>query len=293
MRTRLECVPCLVRQALDAARMVSDDESVQEQVVRGALREISGIDLSLSSPAMGQKIHRLVRELSGDPDPYLAAKKRTNRLALDLYPEIRSRVREASNPLEMAVRMAIAGNVIDFGIGSPIEEDTLRQTVERVATAPLVGDAGAFAGEVKSVGSVLYLTDNAGEIVMDRLLIEELGPQRVTVAVKGAPVLNDALHADAEAAGLVGLVEVIDNGSDAPGTILEDCSEAFRQRFSDAGVVIAKGQGNCETLSDVTRPIWFVLMAKCAVIASDIGCEQGSLVLMRRPAESTDQSLVP
>jgi len=240
MKTYLDCVPCFMRQALDAARMTTDDESVHEEVLRRVAHEVSKMDMGLSPPAMGQKIHRLIRELTGDPDPYRVAKEYTNRLAMALYPEIRNRVREASDPLEMAVRTAIAGNIIDLGV-------------------------------------------NRGEIVFDRVLIELLAPRRVTVVVRGRPVLNDALRADAEAAGLTGLVEILDNGSDAPGTMLDDCTETFHSRFMDAGMVIAKGQGNYETLSNAPRPVWFILMAKCEVIARHIGCEPGSFVLQRGP----------
>ena len=251
--------------------------------MRRVLHELSAFDLSGTAPAMARRIHRTVRDLSGEPDPYRAVKERTNRLALELLPEVRGRVAAAADPLEMAVRMAIAGNIIDFGLGRPIADTTLVETVDRVATAPLAGDMAGFAEEAGEARSVLYLADNAGEIVLARLLVEQLGPPRVTVAVKGAPILNDALLGDAEAAGLDQLVEVIDNGSDAPGTILETCSEAFRRRFLEADLVIAKGQGNYETLSSAPRPVWFVLMAKCGVIADDIGCEPGTLVLMRRP----------
>jgi damage-control phosphatase, subfamily I len=291
VRTRLDCVPCLVRQAVDAARMASDDPVVHEAVLRRVLRELSVFDLSASAPAMARRIHRTVRELSGEPDPYRAVKERTNELALELMPEVRERVAAAADPLEMAVRMAIAGNIIDFGLGRPIADTTLVETVDRVATATLAGDMSGFAREAAEARSILYLADNAGEIVLDRLLIERLGPQRVTVAVKGAPILNDALRADAEAAGLDALVEVVDTGSDAPGTILETCSESFRERFAAADLVIAKGQGNYETLSDAPRPIWFVLMAKCAVIADHMGCEPGTLVLLRRPATGAPRSL--
>ncbi len=286
MRTYLDCVPCLVRQALDAARMATDDESVQEKVLRRALCEVSDLDVRLSPPAMGQKIHRLIRELTGEPDPYRAAKEQTNRLALALYPEIRDRVHAAADPLEMAVRMAIAGNIIDLGFDGQFREETVHRTLNRAVTAALQGNMQAFAREAQAATSILYLADNAGEIVFDRVLIEALGPERVTVVVKGGPVLNDALRNDAEAAGLVGLVKVMDNGSDAPGTMLGDCSEELRSRFLDAGMVIAKGQGNYETLSDAARPVWFVLMAKCEVIARHLGCEPGNLVVQRLPARN-------
>jgi len=265
--------------------MATDDDVVHEAVIRDVLREMSAIDLGQTAPAMARRIHHLVREHSADPDPYLRVKEQTNRFASSLLPEVRERVRRARDPLEMAVRMAIAGNIIDFGLGAPVDLTTLRGTIDRVATAPLLGDGDAFARDLAAARSILFLADNAGEIVLDRVLIEELGPARVTVAVKGGPILNDALHADAEAAGLHELVEVIDNGADAPGTILDLCSEPFRQRFAAADLVIAKGQGNYETLSGVSRPVWFVLMAKCAVIARHLGCDPGTLVLQRRPAE--------
>ena len=138
---------------------------------------------------------------------------------------------------------------------------------------------------VDAAARVLYLADNAGEIACDRLLIERLGPARITLAVKGSPVLNDATRVDAEAVGLAAIVEVVDNGSDAPGTILADCSEAFRRRFAEADLILAKGQGNYETLSNAAADIFFILKAKCPVIARDLGCRVGSLILRRhRPA---------
>ena len=135
-----------------------------------------------------------------------------------------------------------------------------------------------------SAKSILYLADNAGEIVFDRLLIERLDVEKVTLAVKGAPVINDATLEDAEQADLVGFVQVITNGCDAPGTMLEQCSAEFRERLAGCDVVIAKGQANYETLSLSPQNIFFVLKAKCPVIARDIGCKQGSLVVLHRPA---------
>ncbi len=286
MKTNLDCIPCFLRQALAAARMATDDPSVHEEVLRHVAEWVSRMDMTLSPPVMGQMIHRLIRELTGDSDPYLEVKQWSNRIAHDLVPEIRARLDEApeSERLEMAVRAAIAGNIIDFGVHSDIRDETVRNSLDTAITAPLNGSIEAFAEEIGTATSILYIADNAGEIVFDRVLIEQLGPERVTLAVRGRPVLNDALRADAEAAGLTGLVEIIDNGSDAPGTVFDDCSEAFRSRFLGADVVVAKGQGNYETLSNAPRSVWFILMAKCHVIARHIGCEPGSFIVERKPA---------
>ena len=141
---------------------------------------------------------------------------------------------------------------------------------------------GSFKEATEQAEEIFYLTDNAGEIVLDRLLIEQLPYEKVTLVVKGKPVINDATIEDAELAGLPRIVHVIDNGSDGPGTILESCSQSFRDRFTNADLVIAKGQGNYETLSNINKNIFFLLKAKCPVIANHIGCEVGSFVFRRQ-----------
>jgi uncharacterized protein with ATP-grasp and redox domains len=132
---------------------------------------------------------------------------------------------------------------------------------------------------MNSAKKILYLVDNTGEIFFDKLLIQQMPNDKMTFVVRGYPVINDATLIDAKIAGLTEMVEVIDNGSDAPGTILEDCSKEFLRHFSDADLIIAKGQGNYETLSNSNKCIFFILKAKCPVIARDIGCEIGSLVI--------------
>ena len=189
------------------------------------------------------------------------------------------------DPFETAARLAIAGNIIDFGVNSTVDESEVERTIACSLTDPL--DTAALAELKEAVGqakSILYLGDNAGEIVFDRLLVEQMPLEKITFAVRGGPILNDALMADAEAAGLTDLVEVIDNGTDAPGTILEACSQAFRRRFDKADLIIAKGQGNYETLSDCPANIFFLLRPKCAVLARHLNCELGRLILMRSDA---------
>ena len=130
---------------------------------------------------------------------------------------------------------------------------------------------------------ILYLADNAGEIVFDRLLIEEMPMDRVTLVVRGGPVINDATRADVEAAGLDSKVSVMDNGSDAPGTIPELCTPLFRDRLGQCDLVIAKGQGNYETLNDFDKNMFFLLKVKCPVIARDADWAVGQMVLCHKP----------
>ncbi len=285
MRIFLDCIPCFVRQALDSARLATDDEQIHEQVVREVLRLTADLDMSQSPPAIGQQIHRLIRKLIGNNDPYHELKQRFDRLALRMCAELEGCIKTSEDPLETAVRLAIAGNIIDLGVKTSITESE----IEKVIRGCLAADFDSrqienFRNTVNQAERILYLADNAGEIVFDRLLIEQLPYEKVTVVVKGSPVINDATMEDAETAGLTELVEVIDNGSDAPGTILETCSQTFRERFEDADLIIAKGQGNYETLSDADKNIFFILKAKCPVIAGNLGCEVGEMILRKSEA---------
>ena len=291
MRTFLDCVPCFVRQTLDAARMVTDDSAVQERILRRVLRMAGDMNLLDSPPAMGQKIHRLIREIGENPDPYLEVKERCNQFAMELSPWVQARIQEAEDPFEVAVRCAVAGNILDFGVHASLDEEEARKTVYEVLHVPIDMDAlRRMKLEVDEAQRILYIGDNAGEILFDRFLIEQFSPGKTVYAVRSFPVINDATRVDAEAVGLTEVARVIDNGSDAPGTILDDCSEEFIEVFETADVVIAKGQGNYETLSEVDRPIWFLLKAKCPVIARDIGCSVGAVLVLARDFKETRKS---
>jgi damage-control phosphatase, subfamily I len=281
MKTFLNCIPCIVRQTLDSVRLVTQDEAIHQQVLRQVLRNVAEMDMTQTPPAMGQSIHRLIREVTGQSDPYHQIKDRFNQLALTLYPTLREWVDQADNPLAAAVKLAIAGNVIDSAVNTQLSETEVREAVIHALSASLDGNVSEFFRAVAAAERILYLTDNAGEIVFDRLLIERMPREKLTVAVRGFPVINDATMEDAQLAGLASLVKVIDNGSDAPGTILADCSKAFLNHFDQADIVVAKGQGNYETLNDSSKNIYFLLKAKCPVIAEDLGCPMGSLVLRR------------
>lgn len=192
MKTSLDCIPCILRQTLDAARLVSTDPVVHEQIIRDALRWAGEMDLDQSPPAMAQRTHRRVREITGVKDPDREAKDRLNRMAMEMIPKLRSEVESASDPLLMAAHLAIAGNVIDMGINGNLTEVDMRQAVNQALTEPFFGELDGFRQAVEKAQSILYLVDYAGEIAFDRLLVEQILPERVTFVVRGAPVINDA-----------------------------------------------------------------------------------------------------
>jgi len=284
MKTVLECIPCFLRQAVDAGRMATTDAAVHEKLLRAVLKKAYEMPFSQSPPHMGREIHRIIRELTGNYDPYAEIKSHFNRVALDMYRDLKEKVRSAAHPFETAVRLAIAGNIIDFAFNSNKDNIKLTDTVDDTLSRQFaINNIAQLKEKVDRTRSILYLGDNAGEIVFDRILIEELPVERTTFVVRAQPVINDVTREDAEFVGMTEIVEVIDNGSDAPGTILETCSDEFRKRFGQADLVIAKGQGNYETLNTIEqKDIFHLLRVKCPVIAKDIGCDEGSIVVLEQ-----------
>ena len=276
MRAYLDCYPCFVRQALEAARMAGADQERQRVVLNRVLGALRKIDIASTPPEIGDLIHRIVREETGADDPYRAGKAESTRQALALYPYLKGLVEDSVDHLDMAVRLAIAGNIIDLGLGTDYD---LSESVERVVSQNFaIDDNLALREALGRAKWVLYLGDNAGETVFDRVLIETLDVP-VTYIVKGGAILNDATLDDARAAGLDQVARLVPNGSDAPGTILERSSDGFRQLYEEAELIIAKGQANYETLSGEGDRIFFLLQTKCPVIAADIGAPVGSIVL--------------
>jgi len=276
MKTYLDCYPCFLRQALEAARMAGADERQQKAVLDRVLDVLGQIEPSSTPPEIGDQVHRIVRQEVSNSDPYRAAKEASTRQALALYPRLKSLLAEANDPLEIGVRLSIAGNIIDLAVSG---EYDLWDTVERVLAQPFaINDGVALREALSGAGQVLYLADNAGETVFDRVLIEALD-MPVIYAVKGGPILNDATRDDALAAGVDRVAEVTSTGSDAPGTILDRCSEEFRRLYDEARLVIAKGQANYETLSEEGPKVFFLLQTKCPLIARDVGVPVGSIVL--------------
>lgn len=276
MKTYLDCYPCFLRQALSAARRAGATQAQQRQVLLQTMDELAGLPDTATPPVMAARIHRQVRQLTRNDDPYREAKKLATRQALALYPGLKTRVQDSPDPLDTAVRIAIAGNIIDLGAAEDYDlESNLIQVLSRDMA---IDDLEALRSALDKQTSVLYLADNAGETVFDRLLIETLD-RPVTYVVKASPVINDATRDDAIDAGIDKVAEIIDNGSDAPGTLLDQCSKDFVKCFRKAGLIIAKGQANYESLSNEPAPLFFLLQAKCDVIARDLGVATGDIVL--------------
>jgi uncharacterized protein with ATP-grasp and redox domains len=280
MRVHLDCFPCFLRQSIIALRLGTKDESLRETILKSTLDYIQNTDISKPPAYTTTFIHKKIRQMLGI-DPFKEIKSEYNQIALRLYLSLKTTIEKSPDPLWISTRLAIAGNVIDFGIFTSVDiEGAIRKALNNQLA---VDDYSSFKNAISIADKILYLTDNAGEIVFDRLLIEtliQLGKE-VKAVVKGSPVINDSTMDDAEESGLTEVCDVIDNGSEAVGTILEWTSSAFQKIFNDAQLVISKGQGNFETLIGAEKKIFFLFQSKCNVVSKELGLSTGSMLLKK------------
>jgi uncharacterized protein with ATP-grasp and redox domains len=281
MRTNLDCFPCFLRQALEAARMITQNEAIQRKILNSVFSILSNVSAHTTPVEIAHLVHLKVKSITGDFDPYKEAKRKQNELALRYESTLGAQIAAMSNPLKAAIMFSAAGNAIDLAPNCPIP-DIYKRYMEMISKGFAWDDYELFLKKLGRSKSLLYLGDNAGEIVWDKILIGELVESfdlDITYAVRGFPILNDVTMEDAHFVGLDKVVKVVSNGFDAPGTLLDRCSEEFLKRYKTSDLILSKGQGNYESLSEEQRAIFFLLNVKCSVIAEDIRCNVGELVL--------------
>ncbi len=272
MQTHLDCLVCFMRQALAAARLSTNDPELHREVVDATGRMLAQVDLGSTPPENAVFLYRLIAKITGNSDPFVDLKRQSNEFALSIRDQISDTIAGAADPLRTALRFAACGNIIDYAAQHSFDATTTMADCGSqpfiVDDYPRLLDTLEYSDQKKT--KILYLADNCGELVFDGLLIRELKRLGciVTLAVRGAPIINDATMEDVHACGLNTLCRVIDNGTDCPGTPLADCSDIFQQAFADADVIISKGMGNFETLSDVSAPLFFLFTVKCTRVAS-------------------------
>lgn len=284
MQTYLDCYPCLLRHAITAARLTGADAGRQVELLRQVLARLAAVSPPHTPVRLTAEIHALRRSHLGVDDPYSQVKIDANRSALALLPELRRRLAASPDRLNAAARIAIAGNIIDHG--SLGEAYDVAAALERCLVEPLgIDDFAPFRAGLAGARRIVYVGDNAGEIVFDRLLIETIQQERtgieIAFIVRGSPILNDVTRADAEAVGLGHRVRIEASGAGAPGCELDRAPAEVRVLFDAADLIISKGQGNYEALSSAPYPVYFFLQVKCPVIARDIGACKGDSVLQR------------
>jgi uncharacterized protein with ATP-grasp and redox domains len=288
MRTNLDCFPCFLRQALEAARMATQNEGIQRKVLNSVFTILTNVSVHTNPVEIAHLVHLRVKSITGDFDPYKEAKRKQNELALRYESTLSAQIAEMSDPLKAAMMFSAAGNAIDLAPNCPIP-DIYKRYMEMISKGFALDDYELLLKKLARSKSLLYLGDNAGEIVWDKILIEELLENfnlDILYAVRGFPILNDATIEDAHLVGLDKVVKVVSNGFDAPGILLDRCSEDFLKHYKTSDLILSKGQGNYESLCGENRAIFFLLNVKCPVIAGDIHCDVGDLVLKAQSTHS-------
>ncbi len=282
MKITIDCVKCVLDNVIDLAK-ANITNVIQREALMRELLEIAGqVSWAVSPPEYAAKLYSVIDKHSGGKDFFAEIKANSTRTALELMPMLREVAEKASDPFEAKVKLAAAGNIIDYGVNPDYCLDSTREKVMEALQAPLPeGTIEQFREAINSAENILYILDNCGEAVIDRLLLETM-QNKVTVGVRGYHIFNDMTPEDIVPSQL-DEYPLVDTGDSTPGVSICDSSDTFRKAMHDADLIIAKGQGNFETLTDYPRPIYFLFRAKCPVVRAFLGgAEQNSIQIIGR-----------
>lgn len=284
MKVVLDCIPCYIKQAMNTLGQTEVSEERAIEIIHEILPLIPQLDPQGTPAENSTIILRKINELLESSDPFAKAKRESNELALNLLPRLRDQIIQSHDLLYTALQGSVAGNIIDMGIFKDFDvQASIQEALEKKFARD---DYAEFQDRLKVARKVMILGDNSGEIAFDKLLAEQLGALgvRVTYVVKDHPILNDATREDADYVKMEEVAEVMSNGSGFLGTVIQDCSEEFRRAFAEADLVISKGQANYESLEATLEAgvkTYFLLRAKCEVVAESLGVELGNMVFCK------------
>lgn len=285
MEILFDCLPCMLRQVLEASRMVTDDNKIQADIMKDSINVLSNYKNYTCSPELALAMHQIVKKHTGTVDPYENIKKDDINSALKVYPMLENYLVSKQNSLYWALKIAATGNIIDSAIYKNIDiEGCVEQELEKEFA---ICDLDLFENKLKTAKNILIIGDNAGETVFDKILIKNLAPKKCVYAVRNLPIINDATIYEAKLSGLDECAEIISSGSNAPGAVLSMCNLKFIDIYNNCDLIISKGQGNFEALSGNGKEIFFLLKAKCSMIANRLGVNIGDYVFVNYLNKST------
>ena len=286
MKISYGCGPCFLRQAREAMDLSTDDENLKMEIMEDIFKFLSKtFKNGTNSNKTGSYIHSLIKQKTNCYDPYVNEKKLANEIALKYLP-IAQKILDENDCLENRVKIAIVGNILDFGAFT-LDDDIESFIKDSLSKYLAVKDIGNFENSLNKHDKVLYLVDNTGEIVFDKILLSEIKKYDldITIAVKSFPILNDACMEDAINAGLDEFGEIVEIGAGTVGYVDSEISDEFREIFNEHEFIISKGMGNYEGLTEIDlsdKDIYFMLCAKCGTISRDIGVELHDMLLLNK-----------
>lgn len=286
MKISYECGPCFLRQAREAMDLSTDDEELKMEIMEEIFKFLSdNFKLDTNSNSTGSLMHNLIKQKTGCMDPYRNEKIEGNEIALKYLPDVK-KILEEDDSLENYVKIAIIGNILDFGAFT-LDDDIEAVIKDALKKDLTVKDIEEFESSLRNNDKVLYMVDNTGEIVFDKLLLSKIREYGldITIAVKSEPILNDACMAEALDAGLDEYGEIVEIGCGTVGYVDSEISDEFREIFNDHKFIISKGMGNYEGLTEIDlsdKDIYFLLCAKCNTISRDIGVNLHDMLLFKK-----------
>ena len=286
MKLQPECVTCMIAQVKNVTNIFNLSEEARKAAMDDTHAYLAQANYEGCTPeSMGELWQILLGHVGGE-DPYSTIKSLCNQEAMKMLPATREKIAHAKDPFTVALKYAIAGNLIDYGLEHPVSLEEQNEQIDAIAaTAFSIDNSEKLHSALAGAKTMLYLGDNAGEIVFDKLLIEQIKSMYPAVAVsfvvKGSSVLNDVTITDANEVAMQEVARVIDNGDGSPGTVLLRTSESFREEFAKADVILSKRQGNFESLSGVEKEkLFFLFTAKCDTVCVEAGVPKLSIVCM-------------
>lgn len=287
LKIKPECIPCNISIIIRTSRYVTNDVEMQKKILKRTLSRLTDLTWEENPMDVSSDLQEIVEELTGVSDPYREIKERNNEVALRCMTKARNIIEESDDQLRAAVKIAIAGNIIDLGTYSEADPEMSMMMAERVE--PTIDDYEGFSSSILRAKKLLYFFDNAGEAIFDKLLIETMirvrgRPfERITLVGKEKPLINDVTSADLRRLGFDKLpsavIRSIGCGRNAK---LHAKSPEIDKMFNDHDLIILKGQGNFEMFQNKSN-VFFLLVVKCAVVAEALRVDKGALILKYSP----------
>ncbi len=286
MKSYVECVPCALNQCINTLNVSGVSEDLKEKTVSKLIEKLKNYNFNIPPSYNSDMAYETCKEVTKISDPYYKLKKKYNKLALEIYPELSDIVKSSNDPLYTAAKISVEGNIIDLGINLHYgKEVDFKKIINDISNIPLaINDYNKFKDSLEDAENILYIGDNAGEIVFDKIFVREILKKKKNVifSVKSGPIINDATMEDAKETGITDLVKVIETGAAKSGVNFNYVSEEFIKIFRGVDLIISKGQANFECLDEIDKNIFFILKAKCARVANSLGVNYLDVVLVKK-----------
>lgn len=269
--SHVDCISCIIDRANKLADKYLDGKEKKYEFMQRVLEIIKGTDYKKTSPYLTMKVMNELETIDQVNKDYEIKKEEFNKKIMSLSQKFKKFINESQDSFLAALQLSIAGNIIDLGAFDKIDFEMVKKVIEKAKKEKVDKSIyNKFINDLEFSKDLLYIGDNSGEIVFDKLFIKEIIKKypklNIKFSVRGSTILNDVTIKDAKQVGIDKLVKVIDSGVGIPGTDLEEVKPEFKKDFENSDILISKGQGNYESLSGCKGNVYYLLLAKCEIL---------------------------